>query len=176
MTTVVDGSAIHTNLRQTIRRHPELPTWGAVGFAWMTLIIAHGPDGLLPGEVVQTDPATGGVNFVRTAFQNAGRQNARGVDLSGQYQYQTQYGTFTALAQWAYMDQFVFQPTIDSKGRNTINQVSDPGTGGDGWYRWRGVSRLDWNWHNWDLNATWRYIGGYREVITVTPNFANLVH
>ena len=121
--------------------------------------------GLLEGEEVQVDPATGGANFVRTAFQNAGRQNARGADLGGQYQLQTQFGTFTALSQWAYMDQFVFQATIDTRGFNVINQVSDPGTGGDGWYRWRGVSRLDWTWHNFDVNATWRYIGGYREII-----------
>ncbi|HEY4281527.1 MAG TPA: TonB-dependent receptor, partial [Chthoniobacterales bacterium] len=67
---------------------------------------------LLPGEVVEVDPATGGANFVRTAFQNAGRQNARGADLGSQYQIQTQFGTFTALSQWAYLDQFIFQPTI----------------------------------------------------------------
>jgi outer membrane receptor protein involved in Fe transport len=131
----------------------------------------------LPGEDVQLDPATGGVNFVRTAFQNAGRQNARGADFGGQYQFQTQFGTFTALSQWAYLDDFEFQPTTASPSRNVVNQVSDPGTGGDGWYRWRGTSRLDWTWHNFDLNATWRYIGGYREIIIApTPNFANLVH
>lgn len=134
---------------------------------------------LLPGEDVQLDPATGGVNFVRTAFQNAGRENGRGADLGMQYQIQTQYGTFTTLAQWAYLDQFTFQPTVDTKGRNTVNQVSDPGTGGDGWYRWRGVTRVDWAWHNFDLNATWHYIGGYREIIKsgVDPAiYPNLVH
>ncbi|HJT82092.1 MAG TPA: TonB-dependent receptor [Chthoniobacterales bacterium] len=137
----------------------------------------------LPGEEVQIDPAQGGVNFVRTAFQNAGRQNARGVDLGGQYQLQTQFGTFTALSQWARLDEFEFQPTTASPSRNVVNQVSDPGTGGDGWYRWRGVSRLDWAWHNFDLNATWRYIGGYREIIkSPTPFnqvdvfYANAVH
>jgi len=131
---------------------------------------------LLPGEDVQLDPASGGVNFVRTAFQNAGRENGRGADLGGQYQIQTQYGTFTALSQWAYLDQFVFQPTIDTKGRNQIARVSDS-LGGDGWYRWRGVSRLDWAWHNWDLNATWHYVGGFREIIIQpAPQFANLVH
>jgi iron complex outermembrane receptor protein len=135
---------------------------------------------LLPGEVVQIDPATQGANFVRTAFQNAGRENGRGADLGGQYQIQTQFGTFTALSQWAYLDQFVFQGTTESKGRNVTDQVSDPGTGGDGWYRWRGVSRLDWAWHNFDLNATWRYVGGYREILknglTGNPGFPDGVH
>src|SRR5205085_5988361 len=73
---------------------------------------------LLPGEVVTLDPVTGGVNFVRTEFQKGARQNARGADLGMQYQMQTQFGTFTVLSQWAYLDEFVFQPNIDAKGRN----------------------------------------------------------
>src|SRR4029077_18997346 len=117
-----------------------------------------------PGEVVEIDPATGGASFVRTAFQNAGRQNARGADLGAQYQIQTQFGTFTLLSQWAYLDQFVFQPTTESFGRNVIAQVSNT-LNGDGWYRWRGVSRLDCAWHNFDVNATWHCVVGFREII-----------
>jgi len=138
--------------------------------------------GLFPGEQVQTDPATGAINFVQTAFQNAGRQNARGADLGGQYQIQTQFGTFTLLSQWAYLDQFIFQTTTEAFGRNVIAQVSD-NLGGDGYYRWRGVTRLDWAWHNFDLNATWHYVGGFRELIkndggaqAFNGGFPNLVH
>ncbi|HEY4282825.1 MAG TPA: TonB-dependent receptor [Chthoniobacterales bacterium] len=119
---------------------------------------------LLPGEVVDLDPTTGGVNFVRTAFQNGGRQNARGADLGMQYQIQTQFGTFTALAQWAYLDQFVFQATPDSKGRNVIAQFQDGGAS-DGYTRWKGVNRIDWAWHNFDLNLTWHFLGGFREIL-----------
>jgi outer membrane receptor protein involved in Fe transport len=123
-----------------------------------------GRGALLPGEIVQLDPATGGVNFVRTAFQNAGRQNGRGADLGLQYQLQTQFGTWTLLSQWAYLDQFVFQATTESRGRNEIAQNNDA-VGADGFYRWRGVTRLDWAWHNFDLNLTWHYVGGFREII-----------
>jgi iron complex outermembrane receptor protein len=137
---------------------------------------------LAPGEEVQTDPANGSINFVSTLFQNAGRQNARGADLGGQYQIQTQFGTFTLLSQWAYLDEFIFQPTTFSKGRNVVAQVSN-NLNGDGWYRWKGVSRLDWAWHNLDLNATWHYIGGFREIIKngapgspSIANFDNLTH
>jgi iron complex outermembrane receptor protein len=118
---------------------------------------------LMPGEIVTFDPL-GGVNFVKTLFFNSGRQNARGADLGLQYQIQTQHGTFSLLSQWAYLDQFIFQPTADSRGKNVVDYVSD-NSGGDGWYRWRGISRLDWTWHNFDLNATWHYMGGFREAI-----------
>jgi iron complex outermembrane receptor protein len=119
---------------------------------------------LLPGEVVILDPTTGGVSFVRTAFQNGGRQNARGADLGMQYQIQTQGGTFTVLSQWAYLDQFVFQATPDSFGRNVVAQFTDGGSS-EGYYRWKGISRIDWAWHNFDLNLTWNYIGGFREIL-----------
>jgi hypothetical protein len=81
-----------------------------------------------------------------------------------QYQIQTQFGTFTALAQWAYLDQFVLQATPDSFGRNVIAQFQDAGAS-DGYTRWKGVSRIDWAWHNFDLNLTWHYRGGFREIL-----------
>ncbi|HEY4284409.1 MAG TPA: TonB-dependent receptor, partial [Chthoniobacterales bacterium] len=133
---------------------------------------------LFPGEQVQLDPASGGVNFVSTLFLNAGRQNARGADLGTQYQIQSDFGTFTALSQWSYLDQFVFQPTTFSFGRNIVGQVTNS-LNGDGLMRWRGVSRLDWAWHNFDVNATWHYLGGWREIVTRpvgNPMFPNGVH
>src|SRR4051812_35583240 len=139
---------------------------------------------LLPGEVVILDPTTGGVSFVRTAFQNGGRQNGRGADLGMQYQIQTQFGTFTLLSQWAYLDQFVVQPTPDSFGRNVIAQFTD-GTSTEGYYRWKGITRVDWTWHHFDLNLTWHYIGGFREILqnllaengfALAPFFPNDIH
>jgi iron complex outermembrane receptor protein len=118
----------------------------------------------LPGEVVEIDPVTGEVSFVRTTFQQGGRQNARGADLGMQYQIQTQVGTFTLLSQWAYLDQFVFQPTPDSLGRNMVARGTDSSSF-EGYERWKGVSRIDWAWHNFDLNLTWHYIGGFREIL-----------
>jgi iron complex outermembrane receptor protein len=134
---------------------------------------------LMPGEVVTVDPVTGGVTFVKTLFFNAGRQNARGADLGLQYEIQTQFGTFTALSQWAYLDQFIYQPTSESQGRNTVAQVSNI-VGDDGWFRWKGTSRLDWTWHNFDLNGTWHYLGGFREIVknglVGNPGFPSEVH
>lgn len=129
----------------------------------------------LPGEIVHIDPISGGVDFVRTQFQQGGRQNSRGADLSMQYQIQNQLGTFTALSQWAYLDQFVFQATSESPGRNEVAQFTDGGSF-EGYYRWKGITRLDWTWHNFGLNATWNYIGGFRERIKQVPVLPNLVH
>ena len=66
---------------------------------------------LLPGEVVILDPSGTSVNAIFDTFQNAGRQNARGIDLGAQYQNQTSYGTFTWYTQATYLDSFIFQST-----------------------------------------------------------------
>ena len=124
---------------------------------------------LLPGEVVEVDPIDGGISFVRTAFQQGGRQNARGADLGMQYQVQTQVGTFTALSQWAYLDQFVFQATAGSFGRNLVARSTDFSSS-ESYLRWKGITRIDWSWHNFDLNLTWNYIGGFREKLFTNLN------
>jgi iron complex outermembrane recepter protein len=133
---------------------------------------------LLPGEIVQVDPSNGAINFVRTAFQNSGRQEGRGADLSGQWQLQTAWGTWTVLSQWAYLDEFIFQNTIESHGKNIVAQdIGTSDLGGDGFFRWRGVTRVDWAWHNFDLNATWHYVSGFREAIKYPGSaFNGLLH
>ena len=47
---------------------------------------------LLPGEMVLLNPGGQSINAIFDAFQNAGRQNARGIDLGLQYQLQTLMG------------------------------------------------------------------------------------
>ena len=36
---------------------------------------------------------------------------------------------------------------------------------GDGYLKWRGVSRLDWAWNGFDVIGTLRYLDGYREQV-----------
>jgi outer membrane receptor protein involved in Fe transport len=38
----------------------------------------------------------------------------------------------------------------------------------EGWYRWKGDSRLDWTWHGFDLVATAHYIDGFKERLVGT--------
>ena len=92
---------------------------------------------LLPGEIVVLDPSGTSINAILIAFQNAGRQNARGVDYEIQYQLQTSFGTFTSLTQATYLDSFIFQGTIQSRGRKVSRFTSDPGTAGDGYLKWK---------------------------------------
>src|SRR4029453_9109240 len=54
-------------------------------------------------------PPDGSFNGVQSPFTNRGKMQARGVDLGLQYQIETQYGIFTFLTRWSYLDQFVFQ-------------------------------------------------------------------
>jgi iron complex outermembrane recepter protein len=128
---------------------------------------------LLRGEEVVLDPLGTSVTFVRTNFQNAGRENARGVDLGIQYQLPTRYGTFTSLTQVTYLDSFIFQ-FPGEKAREVAGRVNGDWfesshfaqqTGADAWFKWKGTSRLDWTWHNFDLNWTVHYTDGFWEQI-----------
>ena len=48
---------------------------------------------------------------------------------------------------------------------------NDPFTGaffgqvtiGDGFLKWKGISRLTWDWNNFDLSVAGRYYDGFRE-------------
>ncbi|PYL62900.1 MAG: hypothetical protein DMF25_11380, partial [Verrucomicrobia bacterium] len=66
---------------------------------------------LLPLEEVIIDESSETVTFLQTAYTNAGKENARGVDLGLQFQIQTRFGTFTSITQATYLDSFIFQPT-----------------------------------------------------------------
>jgi outer membrane receptor protein involved in Fe transport len=126
-----------------------------------------------PGELVELDPSGTTVNFVQTNFQNSGRENSRGIDFGLQYQVQTPYGTFTSLTQATYLDSFVFQfpGEIGREASGRANNDPFEGaffgqvTGGDGWYKWKGTTRVDWAWNHWDLNTTARYTDGFNEQI-----------
>ncbi len=127
---------------------------------------------LLPGEEVIVDTSSDTVTFLKTTYANAGRENARGVDLGLLFQIQTGFGTFSSTTQASYLDSFIFQPTAQSRAREVSGRTnSDPfegsffgqTTGGDGWVKWKGISRLDWAWNNWDLNWTVHYWSGFHE-------------
>ena len=126
---------------------------------------------LQPGEAVILDPSGSFISEVISPFINGGRQSARGVDLGLEYQLKTRFGTFTSLTRATYLDQFIFQFKGDRAwqvaGRTNGDWWggSDFGIGGDAWYKWKGLSTLDWTWHNFDLNATVHMLDGFWEEI-----------
>ena len=129
--------------------------------------------GLPPGTAVQIDPATNTANFVQSGFENSGRQIADGIDMSLQYQYQTtNWGTFTWSNDWTYLNSFLFQlngaaPTHEVSGRanndNFEGAFFGQVTAGDGWLKWKGISRLTWDYNNFSLTTAARYFDGFRE-------------
>ena len=48
--------------------------------------------------------------------------------------------------------------------------AADPFDSGDGYLKWKGISRLDWAWKRLDIVATARYFDGLHEF---TPAFKN---
>ncbi len=125
---------------------------------------------LAPGEAVERDEG-GGITRIITQNQNIGNQEARGFDFSLQYQKQTPWGTFTSLTQATYLDEFLFRGFILQEfgptNGNLAGRTTNPGASNEGWYKWKGDSRLDWNWNHIDIIGTVRYTDGFHEF---TPN------
>lgn len=121
---------------------------------------------LLPGEAVERDPG-GFITRILLSNQNLGSQESRGFDFGLQYQLPTRYGTFTSVNQATYLDEFLFPQFIFAefgpRPGNLAGRTTDPGASNEGWYKWKGVSRLDWNWNHFDIIGTARYTDGFHE-------------
>ena len=159
------------------------------------------PSALHPGEEVDIDQASGTVTFVKTGFFNGGRENARGADMGFQLQYQSaNWGTWTWLTEATYLDSFIFQnniatghnETIFEESGGTIRRTNAPGrelsgrtnndpfegaffgqvTGGDGWAKWKARSNIDYQYKNFDLVWTVRYLDGWKELINNSQGVA----
>jgi len=118
---------------------------------------------LLPGEVVDRG-ADGQIDRIVRADQNAGFEKARGFDLGILYQRETQWGTFTWLAQATFVDEFLFQETEVDPIRNLMRRPTDEFASDEGYYQWKGDSRFDWTYKGFNLVATARYYDGFHEI------------
>ncbi|PYJ73805.1 MAG: hypothetical protein DME72_04885, partial [Verrucomicrobia bacterium] len=155
---------------------------GVAMFLAPSFIVNQYNAGVFPGIVspavptLASPPAVlfdpeGGFAGVSSPYINGGRENARGVDLGLQYQIETGFGTWTWLTRVSYLDQFVFQFPGDKawqvagRANNDWFEGSFFGdvTSGDAWFKWKGITNLDWTWHNFDLNATVHMVDGFWE-------------
>src|SRR6266404_5321920 len=158
---------------------------GVVMFLAPSTIVAGFNAGIFPGITqpaaptltsppsVLFDPA-GNFAGVSAPFISGGRENARGIDLGFQYQLETGFGTWTWLTRATYLDSFKYQfpgsPTtreVAGRANNGPFEGSFFGdvTSGDAWVKWKGMTNLDWTWHNIDLNATVHLFDGFWEEI-----------
>ena len=121
--------------------------------------------GLLPGEIVERG-ADGFIDRIFVPFINSGSVQANGIDFGLQYIYPTSFGTFTSLTNVTWVNKFEVQlePGGKTSQLNGVSVAAVNALSNDGYLRWRGVHRLDWNWNGWDLLGTLRYLDGFKEL------------
>jgi iron complex outermembrane receptor protein len=153
----VPGLTVSTDLWQIKRT-------GVVQSAFLDAVLAREQAGmLLPGERVERLPDNT-ITRIVVSNRNEASQKANGVDLGIQYVYQTEsWGTFTSLTQVTYLNSFEVQRVAGGITEQLAGVTTDPGQSQEGYYRWRGNSRLDWAYKGWDLIGTARLISGFIE-------------
>jgi iron complex outermembrane receptor protein len=152
----VPGLTISTDLWQIDRT-------GVVQSAFLDAVLARELAGtLLPGERVERLP-DGTITRIVVSNRNEASQKANGVDFGLQYVKETSFGTFTSLTQATYLNSFEVQRVAGGPTEQLAGVTTDPGQSQEGYYRWRGTSRLDWAWKGFDLIGTVRYIDGFHE-------------
>jgi iron complex outermembrane receptor protein len=152
----VPGLTISTDLWQIERT-------GVVQSAFLDAVLARELAGtLLPGERVER-LADGTITRIVVSNRNEAAQKANGVDLGIQYQWPTSFGTFTSVTQVTYLNSFEIQRVEGGPTEQLAGVTTDPGQSQEGYYRWRGNSRLDWAWKGFDLIGTVRLTSGFIE-------------
>ena len=127
---------------------------------------------LLPGEKVERDIG-GGITRIITQNRNLGAQVAQGIDFTLLYQRPLPVGAVTLLTEWTWLYNFEFQGgetffgfralDMTPEDGNLVGLTTDPGLSNEGWYEWRGQTRVAWDWKGFDLAATVRYYSGFDE-------------
>jgi iron complex outermembrane receptor protein len=152
----VPGLTISTDIWQIERT-------GVVQSAFLDAVLARELAGtLLPGERVERLP-DGTITRIVVSNRNEASQKANGVDFGLQYQYPTSFGTFTWLTQVTYLNSFEVQRVAGGPIEQLAGVTTDPGQSQEGYYRWRGNTRLDWAWKGFDLIGTVRLTSGFIE-------------
>ena len=118
--------------------------------------------GLLPGERVERD-AGGVITRIFVPFINSGSLKANGIDFGLQYVYPTNWGTFTSLTNATWLNSFQFAGAPGVGETEFAGSATDPFSANDGYLKWRGIHRLDWNWNGWDVIGTLRYTDGFHD-------------
>jgi iron complex outermembrane receptor protein len=152
----IPGLTISTDIWQIERT-------GVVQSAFLDAVLARELAGtLLPGERVERLP-DGTITRIVVSNRNEAAQKANGVDFGLQYVKETSLGTFTSLTQVTYLNSFEVQRVAGGPTEQLAGVTTDPGQSQEGYYRWRGNTRLDWAWKGFDIIGTVRLINGFIE-------------
>lgn len=142
----------------------QIERTGVVESAFLDAVLQRELTGtLLPGERVER-LSDGIISRIVVPYRNESSQKANGVDFGLQYQYPTEsFGTFTSVTQATYLNSFERVRVTGAATEQLAGQTTDPGQSQEGYYRWRGISRLDWALGGFDVVGTVRYIDGFHE-------------
>ena len=152
----VPGLTISTDFWQIERT-------GVVESAFLDAVLQRELTGtLLPGERVERLP-DGLISRIVVPYRNESSQTANGVDFGIQYMWPTSFGTFTSITQATYLNSFERVRVAGARTEQLAGQTTDPGQSQEGYYRWRGLSRLDWTLGGFNVIGTVRYIDGFHE-------------
>lgn len=141
----------------------QIERTGVVESAFLDAVLQRELTGtLLPGERVER-LADGIISRIVVPYRNESSQKANGVDFGLQYVIPTSIGTFTSITQATYLNSFTRVRVAGAREEQLAGQTTDPGQSQEGYYRWRGLTRLDWTWGGFNLLGTVRYIDGFHE-------------
>ncbi len=140
----------------------QIERTGVVQSAFLNAVLARELAGTLifPERVERID---GEISRIVVPYQNEGAQTANGIDFGIQYVKETPFGTFTSLTQVSYLNSFEVQRVAGGPTEELAGQTTNPTASNEGYYKWKGNSRLDWNWKGFDIIGTVRYTAGFRE-------------
>jgi iron complex outermembrane receptor protein len=116
----------------------------------------------LPGESTTRDAGGNLTQLTYVSFANSGSQKVRGADFGLTYELPTRIGTFRSTTQATYLDSYQFaalpgDTEIERRG-SPVDDFSD-----DAYLKWKGLSRLDWIWNQFDAAITAHYLDGFHE-------------
>ncbi|MEO5720797.1 MAG: TonB-dependent receptor [Chthoniobacterales bacterium] len=141
----------------------QIERTGVVKSAFLDAVLARELTGtLIFPERVERLPG-GDISRIVVPYLNEAAETANGIDFGIQYVKETLFGTFTSLTQVTYLNSFEIQRVANGPIEELVGQTTNPTASNEGYYRWKGDSRLDWAWKGFDLIGTVRYIDGFRE-------------
>ena len=141
----------------------QIKRTGVVQSAFLDAVLARELAGtLIPPEQVQRLPS-GDIGRIIVPYQNEAAETANGIDFGIQYVKETPIGTFTSLTQVTYLNSFEVQRVAGGPTEELAGRTTNPSASNEGYYRWKGDTRLDWAWNGFDIIGTLRYIDGFDE-------------